>query len=275
MHVNCQLMAWPSRDASSISTYRVERRSIDARVDLVSTGDRVRCKQRDNLERREPSSIVKPLQDLRHAVLRLGNQPVDRSNRLVRATGQELQSRSTLHIEAKDEKMPVSSTKQCTRQLFRGHAYRTVAEGNSTSELNQVTSTDRVLRQERNQVVHTVVDAVVGAEVGLDGWKQKHRAVSSSAAVQPSMSDVTLAYSVEMIAHAFGPLLLEIATASSVGKGIYLSTISSTRTKTRSLTEGQTDDFVSYLCGACQVMLIERKRISLPSSPQSFINRVC
>ena len=93
--------------------------------------------------------------------------------------------------------------------------YRTVAESDSAGELDEVASGDGVFGQEGNEVVDGVVDTIVSSEKRFDGGEQEHRAVSSAATVQNCvLADNSAAVAVRT--HALGPLLREIATASSV-----------------------------------------------------------
>ena len=67
--------------------------------------------------------------------------------------------------------------------------YGAVAEGDSTSELDEITGTDGiVLLHEWDEVVDRVVDAVVGSEVGFDGREKKHRPVGTATAAIRSSS---------------------------------------------------------------------------------------
>ena len=60
--------------------------------------------------------------------------------------------------------------------------YGAVAESDGTSELDEVSSTDGVERQEVEQVVNTVGDTVVGLKEGLNGWEEEHGAIGTSTA---------------------------------------------------------------------------------------------
>ena len=65
------------------------------------------------------------------------------------------------------------------------------------------------------EVVDTVGDTVVGLEERLNSREEEHGAVSSAATVQNCvLADNSAAVAVRT--HALGPLLREIATASSV-----------------------------------------------------------
>ena len=100
--------------------------------------------------------------------------------------------------------------------------YGTVAERDSTCELDEVAGADvRELREEGDQVVDTVADAVVRVEGWLDSGEDEHRAVGSSTTVQLSM----LSKSCPLISYAYtyaaGPWLREMAMASSVMNSKY------------------------------------------------------
>ena len=79
-----------------IEAYRVEGRSIDGFVNMVGTSNRVRSEERDNLEGSKASGVIETLKNLGDIVLGLRNQAFDGSDGLVRATGQELETWSTL-----------------------------------------------------------------------------------------------------------------------------------------------------------------------------------
>ena len=70
----------------------LETRSSSA----VSAGDVVGSEEGDDLEGREASGIVEPLQDLSNVVLGLRDQTVNGGGSRVGATGTELELRSTL-----------------------------------------------------------------------------------------------------------------------------------------------------------------------------------
>jgi hypothetical protein len=133
-------------------THGVEGRRVDRRVDLVRAGDRVGREQGHDLERREVSGIGEPSQDLVDAVLRLRDEPVDGGDGRVRPARKEL-------------------------ELRRAGA---VAQRDGARELDEVAGADRVAREERDQVVHAVVDSVVRGKVGLDGREEEHRAVGAA-----------------------------------------------------------------------------------------------
>ena len=64
-----------------------------------------------------------------------------------------------------------------------GATYGAVGERDGTSELNEIAGRDGVvLLHERNEVVHGVVDTVVGGEVRLDIREDEHRTVGTSTA---------------------------------------------------------------------------------------------
>ena len=77
-------------------THAVERCGIQGRVDVVGTSDGVGSEEGDDLEGREASGIVEPLQDLSDVVLRLRDETVNGGGRRVGAAGTELKLRSTL-----------------------------------------------------------------------------------------------------------------------------------------------------------------------------------
>ena len=62
-------------------------------------------------------------------------------------------------------------------------AYRAVAESNGTSELDEISSADRVPRQEVEEVVNTVGNTVVGHEERLNSREEEHGAVGTSTTV--------------------------------------------------------------------------------------------
>ena len=84
------------------------------------------------------------------------------------------------------EALPDGAVGVRVRAVCKGYGtYRTVAKSDGSGELDDVASTDCVMRlHERDQVVDRVVDAAVGWVVWLDSREEKHRAVSSSAAVR-------------------------------------------------------------------------------------------
>ena len=82
------------------ATHAVERCGIEGGVDVVGTSDGVGSEEGDDLEGREASGIVEPLQDLSDVVLRLRDQTVNGGGSRVGATGTELELRSTLSDEA-------------------------------------------------------------------------------------------------------------------------------------------------------------------------------
>lgn len=160
-------------------THRVEGSSVDGLVDFVGTGDRVGRKQGDNLEWREVACILEALKDAGDAVLRLGDQTHDGRNGLVRPASHELKTGSTLD----------STTSECERKKHnKSAAYRAVGERDGTSELDDIAGTDGVVfLHERNEVVHGVVNSVVGLEVRFDRGEKKHRTVGSATTTSTAM----------------------------------------------------------------------------------------
>lgn len=60
-----------------------------------------------------------------------------------------------------------------------------------TSELNKIPSAHGVLSQERKEIVHAVIDAIICMELWLDQGEEQHASVSASAAeiVQHPLAD--------------------------------------------------------------------------------------
>ena len=56
----------------------------------------MRSEERDDFEGSESSSIVEPLEDFGNIICGIGDQAIDGRDGVVGATGQELQTRSTL-----------------------------------------------------------------------------------------------------------------------------------------------------------------------------------
>ena len=157
------------------ATHAVEGGGIEGGVDVVGTGNGVGSEEGDDLEGRESSGIVEPLQDLSNVVLGLRDQTVNGGGSRVGATGTELELRSTLSDEQSRQNHNADAIKEAVG------TYRAVAYSDRTSELYEVTSRDlRELRQEGDQVVDRVGDTEVREERGLDGREDEHRAVSSS-----------------------------------------------------------------------------------------------
>lgn len=72
-----------------------------------------------------------------------------------------------------------------------GGAHRTVTNSYRCGELNKITGTNGVvLLHEGDEVIDGVVDTYISIEVGLDGRKEKGRAVSSSSTA--TLKDQTL-----------------------------------------------------------------------------------
>lgn len=123
------------------------------------------------------------------------------------------------------------------------NTYGAVAECDSACELDEVTSTDRVvLLHERNEVVHTVGDTVVGREERLNSWEKEHRAVGSSTAAGKIGKTRFIFVGREKIAYAEGPILREIEMASS--EVCRPSKYECQYIPEGPLTESQTDDLV-------------------------------
>lgn len=84
-------------------------------------------------------------------------------------------------------------------------AYGAVAERDSTSELDEIASTDGVvLLHKRNEVVDRVVDTVVGREIWLNRREEEHRAVGASAAGKCCVL-VGVPHSCRIETYALGP----------------------------------------------------------------------
>ena len=77
-------------------TYRVKGRSVDFRVNLVGTSDRVRGEQRNDLEGTEVTGVGKALQDGANRVRRQGNETFNGRSSRVGASSEELEPRCTL-----------------------------------------------------------------------------------------------------------------------------------------------------------------------------------
>ena len=150
-------------------TYAVEGRSVEVGVDVVGTSDGVGSEEGDDLEGREASGIVEPLQDLSNVVLRLRDQTVNGGGSRVGTTGTELELRSTLSDEQSRQNHNTDALKEAVS------TYRAVAYSDRASELDEVTSRDLgELREEGDQVVDRVGDAevreVACAGVFEDAW---------------------------------------------------------------------------------------------------------
>lgn len=106
----------------------------------------------DELSRRE-ASIVHAGENLVDAVLRLGDKTILGCESCIRTADQELEAGST----------------------------GAVGDTDGTSELDEITGSNKMLLEKGRQGVDSFVDTVVRREVGLDLAEDDHRPISSGA----------------------------------------------------------------------------------------------
>ena len=84
------------REYNCATTYTVEGRGINGRVNLVCTGDGVRREERNDLEGSEAAGILETVQDGGNVVRGQGNETLDGGGGPVLAASKELELGRTL-----------------------------------------------------------------------------------------------------------------------------------------------------------------------------------